>query len=430
MKMKILTLALTMLLALAVVPVFSFTPPGPGNPPFVLYITPETKTFTGPCVESTHFDAQVCVYEVRNLYAWELAVYWDTTYLELTGHTILVPPGWGPTSYTVLFDNLENDTTWQRLHWAVTYLGAYPSGLGFNGSCPLATLNFHIIYEPQWNNPGTIVTKIQFSTEFPPKFANGCTGVITPNEIHDSTLTLVPSKPNMEVLFSNTFDLTKKAAQGYYKLQVITAYVWVSNATKLYEIGAHVTWDKDLLDIDLQQITINEAAFPMPWVGLYQCLTPGSFYFEITRPGWDGKEWIKEPIKGTFWILKLDFKVKCYPAGEHVPHNSSTLIDLPQGIDQNYLYMCENHAKYYDPADLSLSKAKYYWTPILYDFSQDGHVGVEDIGLLMKHYGEGSGSEWNLNAADGVDIYDVVLVAKKYCNKTPPVLAKDPPYVT
>jgi hypothetical protein len=372
------------------------------------------------------------VYEVRNLYAWELCVVWDPHYLEIKGHQILVPPGWGPTSYTVLFDTIDNASmpNYQRLHWAVTYVGAYPAGLGFNGSCPLATINFHVIYEPQWNNPGPKTTTIEFCTLYPPKFANGCTGVITPDEIHISTINLVPSKPNMEVLFSDTFDLTKKAAQGYYKLQVITAYVWVSNATKLYEIGAHVTWDASLLDIDLQQITINEAAFPMPWVGLYQCLTAGSFYFGITRPGFDGQKWIKTPIKGTFWILKFDFKVKCYPAGDHVPLNSSTLIDLPRGQDENYLYMCENHYEYFSAADLSLSNAMYYWTPIKYDFSQDGHVGIEDIGLLMKHYGEGFASEWNLNGADGVDIYDVVLVAKKYCNKTPPVLAKDPPYVT
>jgi hypothetical protein len=427
MKIKILTLALTMLLALAVVPAFSFTPPGPGNPPFVLYITPETKTFTGPCVESTHFDAQVCVYEVRNLYAWELAVYWDTRYLELTGHTILVPPGWG-TSYTVLFDNLENDTTWQRLHWAVTYVGAYPAGLGYNGSCPLATLNFHIIYEPQWNNVGTIETKIQFSTEFPPKFATGCTGVITPDEIHISTLHLVPTKPNMEVLFSNTFDLTKKAAQGYFKKQVITAYVWVSNATKLYDIAVKVTWNSLLLDIDLQQITINEEGFPMPWTMLTQNLAPGVFNFRIARPGYDTQthKWIKEPIKGNFWILKLEFKVKCYPAGDHVPSNCSTLIDLPR--DYNALFMCENGYQYYTSDDLDLSNAMYYWTPIKYDFSQDGHVGIEDITLLMNHYGIAP-AEWNLNGLDNVDIYDVVLVAKKYCNQTPPVLAKDPPYV-
>jgi hypothetical protein len=373
------------------------------------------------------------VYEVRNLYAWELCVVWDPHYLELKGHTILVPPGWAPTSYTVLFDTIDNASLpdYQRLHWAVTYLGAYPAGLGFNGSCPLATLNFHVIYEPQYHNPGSITTWIEFCTLYPPKFANGCTGVITPDEIHISTLNLVPSKPNMEVLFSNTFDLTKKAAQGYFKLQVITAYVWVSNATKLYEIDAKVTWDTDLLDIDLQQITINSNAFPMPWTSLTQTLTPGSFTFNVERPGYDAnkEEWIKEPIKGTFWILKLDFKVKCHPTGDNVPHNASTLIDLPRNY--NWLTMCENGYEYCSVADLGLSNAKYYWTPILYDFSQDGHVGVEDIGLIMEHYGEGQASQWNLNGdVNGVDIYDVVLVAKHYCNKTPPVLAKDPPYVT
>ena len=425
MKMKIFAVALTILLTLSVVPAFSFEPPPPSQPKFVLYITPETKTFTGPCVESTLFDAQVCVFEVRNLYAWELCVVWDPHYLEIKGHTILVPPGWG-TNYQVLLDTIDNASlpNWQRLHWIVTYVGAYPAGLGFNGSCPLATINFHVIYEPQYNNPGPIDTNIEFCGLYPPKLATGCTGVITPDEIHISMLHLVPSKPNMEVLFSKDptkLDLTETVAQGYFKGQEIKAYLWVSNATKLWDINAHVTWNPLLLDIDLQQITINSNAFPMPWTALEQTLTPGSFTFEIARPGYDGQNWIKTPIKGTFWILEFDFKVKCSPGGDNVPVNATCLIDLPLGAGQNRLTMCENGKVYSTALDLDLSTAKYYWTPIPYDFSQDGHVGIEDITKIMTHYGAGAG-QWDLNSDGIVDIYDVVQVSKKYCTSTPPHL--------
>jgi hypothetical protein len=195
--------------------------------------------------------------------------------------------------------------------------------------------------------------------------------------------------------------------------------VWVSNAEGLYGIGVHVTWDDDLLDIDLQQITINKDWFGMPWTYLYQSLEPGSFCFEIDRP----VPPTKPGIKGTNWILKMEFKAKCFVDKDDVPINGSTLI-TPVRDGGTWLTMCGY--TYTDASELSLSQAKYYWTPILYDFSQDGHVGKEDIALILEHYGDTGSTSWDLNDDDIVDIYDVVLVAKAYCNDKPPVLAADP----
>jgi hypothetical protein len=89
--------------------------------------------------------------------------------------------------------------------------------------------------------------------------------------------------------------------------------------------------------------------------------------------------------------------------------------------------MCNKDYK--SDCELDLSDAKYYWTPIPYDFSQDGHVGKEDILLLLKKYGTTGTTGWDLNGDKVVDIGDVVLVAKAYCNDKPPVLAKESPYV-
>jgi len=419
LKHKLFALGAILLLMFAILPAFSFEPPPSGIPPCYVYITPQELKLTGPCVESQTFEAEVAVWEIRNLFAWDIAVYWDTTYLNLTDHTIKVPPSWGVTDYQILIDEIEDGIEpYQRLHFAVTYVGEYPEGLGFNGSCSLLNMFFHVIYEPCWFT-GCINTGIWFSTVYPPTMSTGCGEEII-CEPHESSIDLNPSQPNMEVLFSDEFDLEAKKAQGWREDQVITAYVWVSNATKLYDIHFVLVWNTSLIHVDLQQITINEEAFPMPWKKLYQEVVDeyefcGNYWdallFYIERP----EE--KLPIKGTFWIVKLDFKVSCVTDEWDNPINASTVLHF----DPECTFLSTECGDYfYD--DLTLSMAEYFWTPIPMDFNQNGHVGVEDIMWIMDYYGMADTS-YDLNDDGVVDIYDVVIVSKAYCNSTPPVLA-------
>jgi len=414
LKHKLFAVAALTVLMLAL-PAFSFEPPPEGIPPCYIYITPQELKLTGPCVESHTFEAEVSVWDIRMLYAWDIAVYWDTTYLNLTDYEIKVPPGWGVDDYQVLIDKVENGLDpYKRLHFAVTYVGTYPEGLGFNGSCPLLNMFFHVIYEPCW--PDCKETGIWFSGVFPPTLSTGCGHEIICEE-HESTIWLNPGRPNMEVLFSDTFDLEAKKAQGWYEDQVITAYVWVSNATKLYDIHFKLWWNTELIHVDLQQITINEEAFPMPWNYLHQEIGEDTWdylWFEIARPC------TKPPLKGTFWIVKLDFKVSCVTDEWLNPINASCPIEL--GPNPEYTYLSTLCREYNAENGLVLSDADYYWTPIPMDFDQNGHVGVEDIMWIMDYYGM-SDTSYDLNDDGVVDIYDVVMVSKAYCHSTPPVLA-------
>jgi hypothetical protein len=406
-------------------PAFSFEPPPTGIPPCYLYITPQDLKLTGPCVDTQHIDSEVAVWDIRNLYAWDICVYWDDYYLNLTDHTLKVPPGWTVDHYEVLLDEVKADGasvhgTFYYLHFIVTYKGLYPAGLGFNGSCPLANLFFDVIHEPCW--PTCETTYIKFCPSFPPKLSTGCGEEIT-CEIHESTIHLNPGQPNMEILFSNTFDKTKKKAQGWYEDQVITAYVWVSNATKLYDIHFIIEWNTTLLHVDLQQVTINEEAFPMPWSYLSQSFGHDGwdyFWFGIARPC------TKPPLKGTFWIVKLDFKVSCVTDAWKNPRNATTPIFFC--TDPGYTYLSTKCGQYNVNNGLVLSNANYYWTPIPYDFSQNGHVGVEDIMWLLganptktKYYGM-TDTSYDFSGDHVVDIFDVVKVSKAYCHSTPPPL--------
>ena len=421
MKTKLLALGIIALLALsvfAVVPAFSYTPPPPEYP-CVLYIEPQEKKFTGPCCDTREFEAEVIIYNVKDLFAWELAVVWDPTYLNLTDYEIKVPSGWKDTDYLIGFEELEHDATWARLHWAV--VGLAGKATNFTGSCALLNMFFDVIYEPCW--PGCITTKIYFSTTYPPKLYTGCGAEIVPDEIHDSTIEINPSQPNMEVLFSDTFDLTKKKAQGWIgtgpKKQTITAYVWLSNVTKLYEVKVKIRWNTSLLEIDEQQIFINEEKFPMPWVKLELKITHDTWdyiEFTIARPNKEEKY-----LKGTFWLLKLDFKVKCVTDDCELPVNASTDIKPVDG----YMMMCGTKYTPTDPVhNFTTSYSTYFWTPIFGDFDQNGHVGVEDIMFMFDLYGPVThGCSFDFDGDDDVDIADVLRVAKLYCTDKPPVIS-------
>jgi len=426
MKMKLFALAVSLLLLLSVlyaVPAaIAYEPPPPGTQKAVDSIEPQSLKFTGPCIDTKNFTVDDVIFYAKDLWAWDVKISWDTAYINITSWTLHVPTGWGADAYVILFNELyltgvePNDL---GLHFAVTGLAG--KATNFTGTMSLVTMNFKVLYEPCW--PKTVETYIRVVFK---ELSNGCGSPIEVDFDYPCKISLISSKPNIEVLFSDKFDLTKKAAQGWKKDQVISAYIWVSNATKLHDIKLLVLWAEWPFRIDIQQVTINEEAFPMPWAKLEQSFGMhagwNAFSFYIERP----EE--KPGLKGTFWIIKMDFKVLCYNP-EGIPINNSSPIFLERGAPWTYLSMCDCPI-YDDPTELDLSDAKYYWTPIPYDFSQNGHVGKEDIAIIMDHYGHLSPPcAFDLNGDGIVDIFDVVLVAKAYCNDKPPVLAKDPPYV-
>jgi hypothetical protein len=228
----------------------------------------------------------------------------------------------------------------------------------------------------------------------------------------------------VEVLFSDTFDLTKNETQGWIKKQVITAYVWLSNVTKLWDVKVKIKWNTTLLDLDYQQITINEEKFPQPWKTLEMDITHGTWDYLIVTIGRPHEE--EKYIKGTFWLLKLDFKVNCVmnttgtAAGTGVPISADTWIEP----DDGYMIMCGTTYTSCDSThNFTLSKSRYYFTPIPMDFDQSGHVGVEDIKIILKNYAKPD-TPFDFDKSGVVDIYDVVKVAKAYCTSTPPPIPK------
>lgn len=401
MKTKFFAVVIMALLVLAIMPVFSYSP----SEETVLYINPQEIKFTGPCTESQTFEGHVMIWNVEDLYAWDITITWDTIYINITEYHIKTLD-FPVDGYQILID----DYTTGQLHFAVTRLGNVS---GYDGTgVDTALLNFvvHIEFEPCFMG-GCVTTSIHIDN-----YALSSDGKIPPDPIipdlvEDGEVGINPSKPNMEILFSDEFDLEAKKAQGWYEGQVITAYVWVSNATKLYGIEANVVWNPDLLKIDLQQITINEEAFPQPWEDLWQYLSAGYFDFGIYRPD------EKPPLKGTFWILKMDFKVKCYVDAYEIPIKAEADIWLDPATTG--LCMCGD---WYTGSNLDLSYSTYYWTPIPMDFSQNGHVGVEDILIILDEYGKPSpvGEGFDFNPDGTIDIYDIVIVAKHYCNDEPP----------
>lgn len=427
MKSKLFAVAAMTLLILSIVPAFSWKPPIPEPGKCYLYILPQDLKLEGPCLDTQTFPGSVNVYNIVDLWAWDICVKWNDTYINLTSHTLNIPSEFG-TFYEVLEDKVYKGTGVGVFYLRVI-VTAKAGAANFTGSMSLIDMEFDVIAEPCWLGPGIscVETYIEFCVSKPPKLSTGCGAPIV-CEIHEGKVSLNPAKPNIEVFFTDVWPGPKysaawnasKKAQGYFEDQVISAYVWISNITKLYDIKFTLKWNTSLIHVDLQQITINEEAFPMPWSRLTQKVSNDTwdyFYFYIERLH------SKPPVKGTFWITKLDFKVSCV-------RNSTDKYPIPAWTpiflrNVNLSTCCGVHYTSGEPEMLTVSDAKYFWTPIKYDFDQNGHVGVEDILWIMKYYGDPDTS-YDLNGDGIVDIYDIVLVSKAYCNSTPPEMPEDP----
>jgi len=430
MKSKIFAVAAILILMFAVVPSFSWTPPPFIPPSFenVQYIEPQDKTFEGPCTESRRFNATHNIYNVTDLYAYDIIISFDTTYLELERWWLNIPAGWAVDTYRVLINRTEQSPPappTMYYHFAVTRLGNVS---GFTGSMTLAVLQFHIVYEPCW--PDCVTTKIGIVQC---KMSNAC-GLPIIGPAYDGFITIKSSKPNIEILFSKdpkVFNITAdKTAFGWINCTWLSAYVWVSNVTKFYGMSIDVYFDPTLLNTDIQHVFINEEWFTWPWTKfkmsvICQPSPPiGVVEVEIERPN-EEEKW----LKGTNWLIRIDFHVKCVMNMTHcdpprLPINASCDVTADWALAR--LWMCGREYKAEPawpgyPYNFTISWSTYYWRPIRYDFSQNGHVGVEDIVIILAHYGHcACFCPFDLNGDHWVDLYDVVKVAKAYCNSTPP----------
>jgi hypothetical protein len=431
MKYKLFVLAALAILLISIVPAFGWEPPlPPSPPPIVAFIDPqEGYTFTAPCCTTKYFNATVVLVNTNsnkyNVYAWDFWVGWDQTYVELVDHKLKFPAGWvDGVDYTVLFDKVDL-TTWAPqgwLHVGVTKLG---NATGFLGDyLVLAWLRFHVVYEPVWHL-GAIHTGIDLWDTGHFEVVNwttACGVMYHPDIVEDMPVDLFPSRPNMEITFNSTSPVDTKKAQGYVNMSVVTAYLWISNVTKLYDIIAVICWNPNYLELDIQQVTINAEEFKPPWTRLeFEVDTDsGQINFMIVRPC------EKDPIKSVaFWILKMDFKVKCVETNG-MPIDAHTAITIAAA--QLSFKDEEGYEWGYNPGNdqmgqgcncIKISNADYYFTPIPGDFNQNGHVGIEDVKEMADHYGE-QGTNWDKTGDGLVDIMDIVWVAKRYCNRTPP----------
>jgi hypothetical protein len=77
---------------------------------------------------------------------------------------------------------------------------------------------------------------------------------------------------------------------------------------------------------------------------------------------------------------------------------------------------------------LNVYDGMYFFRPLNVDLNQDGHVDIVDLTAIAKVYGKSSPWAALVAPPGNVDLYDVVLVAKKFCKPyTPPIddLPKD-----
>lgn len=100
----------------------------------------------------TEFTVNITVYDVTDLYGYELKVFWDNTILSATGEAIHLPPdsGWDAPNNFQLGPGIEQDynATHGRYHRGLSAMPIQtPHPTPFTGTTTLITLTFEVLAE-------------------------------------------------------------------------------------------------------------------------------------------------------------------------------------------------------------------------------------------------------------------------------------------
>jgi hypothetical protein len=369
---------------------------------------------------------EVFLYNVTDLYGYEFSLTWSTTYFELKNW--VVESVW-PSQFVV-----KPTATYAGSCPYEQVVAAMAPSTGVTGDIKLATLTFHIINDVCWlqgNITGAFVVT--------GKASDSCSVPIQLCDSINGNWKFVPVKPK---IYMDPADEINWIVGDKYTLTI-----WAENVVKLKDVEFLIKWHgrydaswgiwSPILKTTDKDIVINEDVFPAanrsafqltvnsPACGNYTSDPVGSVYLKIVM------DCTYPLINGTFWIMKMTF-TKCDPwfcgrqpgytrTGEHgwICENASTPIYFDWGC---FSVKCPGDACMWFYDTVTVENAKFTFLPIPGDLDGNGHVDIADLTIIAGKYGSANAfdlAEYNLDGADGIDIFDVVIVAKNFCRTSP-----------
>jgi hypothetical protein len=448
------------------------------NPEF--FVLPVKSKFYAPCMVSTNFDVKVELfndYQItgKKVYAFDFYLWWfNSTYdypyphlrnlensmISLVSAEVKSP--WDEGKYFIVKKELINDTQiahftpnwvdpqtgspvdltneyYDGIHVAITAMGEGLALESFKG--PVLDLTFHIDDEPGypdiWFSPFKIVVVA----------VSDCTTTPVTVTVEDGMFEIVSSEPEIGVVNPNPYDgvTSKQKFVQWINDTQFTAEVWVWNVTRMYDFDFYLFYPSDLLKLTPQDVHIKDT-LPPPYQEVSVTFdkinaTTNYVHVIVERPC------TKPPITicGGAPIVNFYFTTMCW-TGSHLPKPQwgwITVYDPSLGSAYEPEVSTKGSAicpadRTYKPTDptykLSNYDAKYFWIPQNTDLDQSGHTDIVDLSAVAKKYGvvyEG----WNELSPAGaggvgtpVDLFDIVVVAKKLCKPYTPDVTKTGPF--
>jgi hypothetical protein len=311
----------------------------------------------------------------------------------------------------------HNETPgWDEYHLAITALDN--SSALEDSQVVLATLTFHIDSEPCY--PSTWNNIFQFEHV---QLSDNKGGVITPVEIDNGYYFIYSSQPDAHLVPNGTtLPINPETGLPYimdYKVGDEYIFdVYLSNMSKVYGFEFQVSFNPDYLVASPQCVAFS-ALFPAPYTYLAIDVGTGTLHVKVLRPLPPEKPLVSCAIDAkvaTFCLTTAAPEDGTYD----LPEKANTTITLDWAIQ--YSLCCGTPVAYapWDPVFTLLMRdttIQYMWRPNPVDLNLDGVIDIADLSALAKVYGKANPPiAWGAlaPATNIVDIYDFVIVAKKF----------------
>jgi hypothetical protein len=345
----------------------------------------------------TYFDLSIDVSSITNLYAFDIQITWDNTYLNYVSYDTTSLGGvWS--SYQIA--DQENGAGYFEL--AAT---AWEGASAFTGTHELFTVRFEVL--------GGISNSIK---QTPIHFATDKLSDSTPAAIDHTTVDGLYQITGL----TPTIGFTSASSQTCHKhSDPFDVTIGISTAENVMGFDFEVDFDSTMLDC-------LGGALGAVWTGT---CTVGSGKITINAVSGDGGQ------NGTLTVL-VTIHFQSSSTYWHIWKHSSITPWTNDVTNDNAIYIQSADLAYTGAPTLYYVKGgssngitvnpdhvSYMFSPLKGDINNDGKINIYDLTTLCHLYGDKPGRGWDtagpydlvlINNEQIIDIYDIVIIASSY----------------
>ena len=384
--MKFRTSALLVLLALPLIIVPSVTK-ADVNPR--IWVNPGETKFWAPCQISNEFEIEIKLWNKEEItgeaiYAFDFKVTWNPDVIGFVSAEVFPP--WPEGEYFIVKDFYN--ATYPYYHLAITALDTAPPL--DDHQLVLVKITFHIEDEPCC---GYLHSDIDI---FDVEVSTPCGSPIT-TDVVDGDVYIYSSTPFM---WLDPSEFTYGCISSHQEVSVM-----LTNITKAKGFRFTITWNNsDLLEANIQCVHVTDL-FPPPYASYEVEVGEDYVSVEVEMP-------FKKPeiscVEGP--IVTICFHTIFANLTKGLPKVEDVSIDFASA----QVKYCTSWRT------VPSAGAVYHWTPKVEDLDLSCHVDITDLSAIAAEYGKYHvWSELAPSTTAPVDIYDIVVVAKKFCKTEP-----------